>query len=297
MVEKLFDIIVPTFNRYKELPEFFEKNSALGTSNAELWIVDDCSPMPDIKAIPSWKNIHYIRLEKNQGQAFARNIAIEKSINPYVISLDDDAWFEDAIPSLTQLDELFRQYPDAGCIMFNIATPHTPYSSVVTGTRLPLHVTCGCAYRRVALEQIDGFSGFLHSQAEESDISIRLLQKGWNIYFAREIKVFHNFIPGNRSLSWYYKSRHNTIRNDLLIVLMYYPGLLILPFLAGKYLSHIRYIIRNGVSVGPSLFYVIKAGLNFIRLSPKALKKRKPLTFKRFNEWRGLIIANVSRKN
>lgn len=288
-----FDIIVPTFNRYKELPLFFKKNEALNKSIFKVWIVDDFSDDYNPQIIPSWDNLIFLRQESNKGQAFARNVAIRKGTYPYVISLDDDAWFEDAELAVNELNRLFDTYPDAGCVMFNIATPDSSYSTLSTGTTLPLHVTCGCAYRREVLEQINGFSEFLHSQAEETDISLRIYQANWSIIFSNEIRVFHNFSPGLRTLQWYYNARHNTTRNDLLVVVMYFPLLLVGPFLIGKYIGHLRYAIITRQAVFITVGYTVKALISFAKLLPEALKKRKPLTINQFNCWRDLFKEKI----
>ena len=293
---KVFDIIVPTYNRYPELPEFFKRNAAIQHAPAQLWVIDDCSTHFDPSAIPKWDNLTFIRLEKNRGQAFIRNTAVEKGRAPYIISLDDDAWFEDVSASFTQLEKLFAENPAAGCIMFNIATPNSDYSKMKTGTVLPLHVTCGCAYRRDVLEQIKGFPGFLHSQAEETDISLRIYQADRNIIFANEVKVFHNFSPGSRSLAWYHYIRYNTTRNDMLIVVMYYPMTLILPFLIGKYISHLVFAVTNKVSIFTTFFHTARAVFGFVWLLPVAVRKRRPMTLQQFKEWRLLLKRSIEDK-
>jgi GT2 family glycosyltransferase len=294
VVTAKFDIIVPTYNRYNDLPEFFARNAKLEHAPAMIWVIDDHSSLPERTAIPAWKNIEVISLKQNMGQAFARNVGIERGEAPYVISLDDDAWFEDVERSLRHLEELFLTDPTIGCVMFNIATPRSAYCDLPTGTRLGRHVTCGCAYRREALRQVKGFSGFLHSQAEETDLSIRLHQRGWSIVFSKEVRVFHNFNPGKRSLTWYYNQRHNTARNDLLIVAMYYPWTLVAPFVAGKYLSHVIFIFKNKVAVPMTFLYMLKAAGSFLKFLPRALQRRKPMTRKQFSDWRRLFSVRFS---
>jgi glycosyltransferase involved in cell wall biosynthesis len=283
-----FDIVVPTFNRYKELPVFFAKNCALKDLNIHLWIIDDCSPDFDSSIFPEWKNLTVIRLPENKGQAFGRNVAITKGEAPFVISLDDDAWFEDCEKAIKLVEESFDLYPDAGCVMFNVATPNSDYSNVPTGTILPLHVTCGCAYRKGVLSEIEGFSGFLHSGAEETDISLKIYRAGWNIRFSNEIKVFHNFSPVDRTLAWHHKVRFYTARNDLLIVLMYYPPSLVIPFIIGKFVSHLKFAISYNFHIAGTLLTTFKAFVGFLLVSPTAMKARSPLTSSQFSNWRKL---------
>jgi len=285
----LFDVIVPTYNRYEKLHEFFNGNSSLANHpSVHFWIVDDCSPKYDPSVIPAWENLTLMRLEQNHGQAFARNVAIEKGSAPYLISLDDDAWFEDGAVALPQLISAFEKYSDAGCLMFNIATPNSTYSTIPNGKEIPVHVACGCAFRRKAIADIEGFSGFLHSGSEETDTSLKLVLKGWKTRQVEAVRVFHNFDDSMRSLQWYYNVRHNTTRNDMLIVLMYYPWVYVPLFVVGKYVSHLLFAVRYKLSVVATLGHTARAFISFLQLAPTALKRRQPLTFQQFKYWRSL---------
>jgi GT2 family glycosyltransferase len=286
----LFDVIVPTYNRYDQLHEFFKGNASLADHPlVHFWFIDDCSPKFDASAIPAWNNITMLRMEKNRGQAYARNIAIEKGSAPYIISLDDDAWFEDGAATLPDLIAAFEKYDDAGCLMFNVATPNSSYYSIPTGAEIPVAVACGCAYRRKAIDDIQGFSGFLHSQGEETDTALRLLRKGWKTRQVESVKVFHNFDYTKRTTQWVYYVRHNTTRNDLLVVLMYYPLVYVPLFVVGKFVSHLAYAARVKVSVGPTVWHTFTAIFGFLKFSPAALRRRQALSVSQFNHWRLLF--------
>jgi GT2 family glycosyltransferase len=286
----LFDIIVPTYNRYPQLHEFFKGNKSLANDPLiRFWLVDDCSTNFDRSAVPPWENLTLLRLERNHGQAFARNVAIEKGLAPYIISLDDDAWFEGDPSVLDDIISAFRRYPDAGCFMFNIATPSSRHSNIPTGTEIPLSIACGCAWRRTAIEDIGGFNGFLHSGAEETDNTLKLLGRGWKTRQLESVKVFHNFIHQKRSLQWHYNVRHNTTRNDMLIVIMYYPWIYVPVFIIGKFISHLLYAIKNGVAIIGTLWHTITAFFDFLVRVPRALKHRRPLGVKQFKRWRSLL--------
>lgn len=285
---KLFDVIVPTFERYNQLPEFFSRNAALEYANANVWIIDDHSSQCDPSVIPRWQNLTYIRNDENRGQAFSRNVAIAKGNAPYIISLDDDAWFIDVNHALTTIVMTFEEYKDAGCLMFNVATPNSKYSVSERGLILPLHVTCGCAYKREVLSMVGNFSGFLHSGAEESDLSIRIYQAGFVIRFASDVRVFHSFNPEIRTKKWHLNVRHNTTRNDLLIVLMRYPVIYVLPYILGKYLSHLRFALENKTHTFPIILATVRAFFGFVRLAPLAIRHRKALSIDQFRFWRSI---------
>jgi GT2 family glycosyltransferase len=297
MMELVADIIVPTFNRHQAMERFFYENSILEQLPVHIWIIDDCSTPPIKGHLPAWKNLTLIRLEENHGQAAARNAAIARGVAPVVISLDDDAWFASPVDPIAMIKDLFAKHPKAGCFMFNIATPGSSYSSLPTGTILPLHVTCGCAYRREVLQMINGFSGFLHSQAEESDLSIRIYRAGYDILFSREIQVFHNFVPLARPVSWYLKARHNTTRNDLLIVWMYYPAILVIPGIGYKWLSHLIFAVTNRIAVFRTLKGTLMAGLGFLSAISEAHRRRTPLTVRQWIRWYHLQRTYLMKNN
>ncbi|MBW4890084.1 glycosyltransferase [Mucilaginibacter sp. HMF5004] len=285
----MFDIIVPTYNRYDILPEFFANLEAIDKTLYTLWLIDDCSPKKDASIVPAWDNIRYIQLPENIGQAGARNYAIKNGNAPYVISLDDDAWFVAGSQDLKVIAEAFSTYPDAGCLMFNIATPKTDYIGDVDGLLLPLHVTCGCAYRRNALEQIGGFNSKIHSGAEETDISLKLYRANWDIRSLYSVHVYHKFDPGERSVDWYLDVRYKTTRNSLIIAYLYYPALSLIWVLPGRALSHIVFAIKTGVARGKTISITINAIFAFIGRIPSLRKDRMPLSQQQFKKWTALF--------
>jgi GT2 family glycosyltransferase len=147
------------------------------------------------------------------------------------------------------------------------------------------HITCGCAYSRKALDDISGFSNFFHSGAEEADITFKLIKKGYKIFFTDRVKVFHNFRPNERNQEWYRKYRRNTTRNDLLIVLMYYPRIMIIPYFFGKWISHIRFSFLASRKRMDTTFYTIVAGFEAIIKINQALIYRDALSKTEFNKW------------
>lgn len=284
----MFDIIVPTYNRYNELPLFFDKLSKIDKSLYTLWVIDDCSEKKDLAVLPNWPNLKFVELSKNVGQSGARNVAIEKGNAPFIISLDDDAWFEDDKINIGRIAGAFEKFKDAGCLMFNIATPNSSYVQEQDGTILPLHVTCGCAYRRDALEQAGGFNSFIQGQAEETDISLKLYKKDWKIRSLYSVKVFHDFNPENRSVKWYRNVRYKETRNSLIVVFLHYPFLYTLLYIPGKAISHLVYAVKAKKSVLQTLGSTAKGVLHFLLKMPVLVKLRKPMTMAQFRYWKNL---------
>lgn len=82
-------IIIPTHNRPDLLVRAVESAQAAGT-NVEVIVVDDASTDGTAAVCRELKGIKYIRLERNQGVAGARNVGILESTGKYVAFLDDD---------------------------------------------------------------------------------------------------------------------------------------------------------------------------------------------------------------
>jgi glycosyltransferase involved in cell wall biosynthesis len=283
------DIIVPTYNRPQDIKKYIAEIQEQVYTNFTVWIIDDHGNVPIKSLVPEKKEFKYVRLPENKGQAYARNIPIGSGNGEIIISMDDDAWFDNDKHALVKITGYFDSFPEAGCVMFNIATPLTQYDNIkVKGLELPLHVTCGCAYRRSALEAIGGFSGFIHSAAEETDISLKLIHNNYKILFAPDIKVFHNFNPLVRSAKWYRIFRYNTTRNDLLIIIMRYPFNKIFIYLIGKFCNHVIFDLKRKNYLA-ALYICLFAPFGFILKLPDALKLRKPLSFKEFIYWRNLF--------
>ena len=85
----LVSVIIPTHNRPDLLPRAVESARAAGT-DVEIVIVDDASTDATAYVCRELSDIKYVRVERNQGVAGARNIGIFASTGEYVAFLDDD---------------------------------------------------------------------------------------------------------------------------------------------------------------------------------------------------------------
>jgi hypothetical protein len=82
-------IIIPTHNRPQLLPRAVESARASGT-DVEIIVVDDASSDETASVCSDLSGIKYIRLERNQGVAGARNVGILASSSEFIAFLDDD---------------------------------------------------------------------------------------------------------------------------------------------------------------------------------------------------------------
>ncbi len=82
-------IIIPTYNRPQLLPRAIESARAAGT-DVEIIVVDDASQDETASVCRELSGVKYIRLERNQGVAGARNVGILASSAELIAFLDDD---------------------------------------------------------------------------------------------------------------------------------------------------------------------------------------------------------------
>src|SRR5690242_20704176 len=82
-------LIIPTFNRPHLLPRAVASALRAG-SDVEVIVVDDASQDDTASVCRKLRNIEYVRLERNQGVAGARNAGLLASTSEYVAFLDDD---------------------------------------------------------------------------------------------------------------------------------------------------------------------------------------------------------------
>lgn len=106
-------VIIPTHHRPDLLVCAIESARTAGT-NVEVIVVDDASIDETAEVCRGLKDIRYVRLERNQGVAGARNVGIMKSTGRYIAFLDDD---DLRLPgSLDAQADLMDKHPEAGFV-------------------------------------------------------------------------------------------------------------------------------------------------------------------------------------
>jgi len=101
-MNELVSIIIPTYNTEKFIGDTLQSVQNQTYQNWEMILVDDASTDRTVSVIEEFaKNdsrIKLFKLEKNSGNGFARNIALEKAVGKYIAYLDaDDLWFSNKL--------------------------------------------------------------------------------------------------------------------------------------------------------------------------------------------------------
>ena len=97
---KLVDIILPNYNGAKTLKETI--NSVINQSfqDFNLYVIDDFSNDESINIIEDYSDprVNLIKLKKNKGVYFCRNLGMRKSYSKYLAFIDsDDYWQKDKL--------------------------------------------------------------------------------------------------------------------------------------------------------------------------------------------------------
>jgi GT2 family glycosyltransferase len=234
----LVSFVVSTFNRRDVLLNTLAEIDRCGLRSEEFEtiVVDNASTDGTSAALrQSYPMIHLLHQEYNAGPV-SKNLAIRSARGRYVVFLDDDS--HPAPGSVQRMMKHFEAEPRLGAAVFTITLPDgshecSAYPNVFIG--------CGTGFRRTALEQVGGLPTDFFMQAEEYDLSLRLLAAGYEIKTFCDLHVTHLKSPTARA-----NERVTTldVRNNLVLITRYFPKRWVIPF-AKDWLRRYRLIALN----------------------------------------------------
>src|SRR2546423_8716193 len=124
-------VIIPTHDRPQLLAGAVDSARAAAV-DVEIIVVDDASSDGTARACAQLQNIKYVRAERNQGVAGARNIGIFESTGKYIAFLDDD---DLRLPgSLDMQADVLDENVDAGFVcgaMIMADQDHQPTGEII----------------------------------------------------------------------------------------------------------------------------------------------------------------------
>jgi GT2 family glycosyltransferase len=194
-------VVVCTYNGGQTLEQCLHSLERLDYPDYEIIVVDDGSTDQTGEILARFPRIQAIR-QANRGLSHARNVGLRRATGDIVAYLDSDCF---ADPDwLTLLVEQLQHSgaaavggpnltPDdgwlAGCVA---ASPGQP-THVLESDQVAEHVPgCNMAFRREALEAINGFDTQYRTAGDDVDVCWRLQQAGLWITFAPGAFVWHH---------------------------------------------------------------------------------------------------------
>jgi GT2 family glycosyltransferase len=209
MADPLFSFVLATHNRRDVVLNTLDRLTALTEDlPVEILVVDNRSTDHTPDAIrTSYSSVHLTALSTNRGSC-AKALGAEHACGRYVVFLDDDSY-----PQPGTLDAMaahFEADPQLGAAACIVRLPDGRRES----SALPhVFVGCGVGFRRAALEQVGGLDGEFFMQAEEYDLSFRLVNDGWHVETFADLHVDHLKTPTARisRRTLFYDTRNNRI--------------------------------------------------------------------------------------
>jgi GT2 family glycosyltransferase len=220
----LVSFVVSTHNRRDVLLKTVDQihRCGLKSDQYEILIVDNASTDGTSDALRQGHPlIHLLHQEYNAGPV-SKNVAIRAAAGRYVVFLDDDSF---PLPgAVARMMKHFDANPRLGAAVFTITLPDgsrecSAYPDVFIG--------CGTGFRRTALEQVGGLPDDFFMQAEEYDLSLRLLAAGYDIRTFDDLHVTHLKSPTARANE---RTTRLDVRNNLVLITRYFPRQWVLPF-------------------------------------------------------------------
>jgi GT2 family glycosyltransferase len=218
-------LLLSTFNRRSTLLNTLEKLKSLEGSadfGVETIVVDNASSDGTADAVASeFPTVCLIRQKKNRG-ACAKNAGIAEASGEYIVFLDDDS-YPDA-QSIRRMIEHFRDDPRLGAAVFDVVLPNgqrecSAFPAVCIG--------CGTGFRREALVTVKGLPDDFFMQAEEYDLSLRILDTGWDVRRFEDIRVHHLKTTCARQPA---RTTRLDVRNNLLVIARRFPRGWVWPY-------------------------------------------------------------------
>jgi len=211
-----FSVIIPVFNKEKDIYNTLESVLKQSFSDFELIIVDDGSTDKSVEEISRLKDKRILVFKKeNQGVSIARNFGVEKSNSDYIAFLDaDDYWYPEHLENLLLL---INEFPKK--LWFASAYEKKRNSALTTPMNSPILKkgktwfgvidffknsmidsvvnSSSVCFNKDFYNSLNGFnSNFTHG--EDTDLWIRSSLKS-PLVFSNKITLINNLDSSNRS--------------------------------------------------------------------------------------------------
>lgn len=286
----LVSVVMPTRNRWDDLQKAIDSCLKQDYSPLEILIYDDASE-PNIAEMVRIKypDVKVYRSEENVGQVYLRNKGFYDANGEYIFSLDDDSYFVDS-QTITKAVEILNKYPKVAVAALPYVEPllnrsHFAYENY-PGQELTLIYSmanfgaAAAAFRKKAIMESGGYCENFFFAVEEDDLSIRVMDRGWDIISIPLTPSIHLF-SGIRDM----KRLHILgPRNSILFTFLNVP----MPYLVPQIFITTLGKLWHGIRIGEpilKLWGLIKG----YGLCLRYWRKRNPVSAKTWKKFRRLL--------
>lgn len=208
--------VLATHNRRAVVTKTLAQLSRCGLDRAdyEVVVVDNASKDGTPEAVVAQSDI-LIRLRRNAGSC-AKCFGVERASGRFVVFLDDDSFPRPG--SVPRMIQRFEADPKLGAAGFVV---HLPDGRREGGALPDVFVGCGVGFRGEALRQAGGLDPSFFMQAEEYDLTFRLVGSGWRVRMFPDLHVDHLKTVSARKTA---RTTYYDIRNNLRVAARYLPS-------------------------------------------------------------------------
>jgi GT2 family glycosyltransferase len=143
---------------------------------------------------------HLIVLPENLGIPGGRNVGAAAADARLIMFLDDDAEILDP-ELLAEVVDRFKADPRLGAMSIRLVdeegrtqrrhVPRLGHRSALRSGHVTHFIGAACVVRAETFRELNGFDPRFFYSMEESDLSWRLLDAGWSIWYSADLRVFH----------------------------------------------------------------------------------------------------------
>ena len=214
-----FSIIINTYNRCVYLEDALLALSELNYVDYEVIVVNGPSTDNTEELLSRWGDRIKVGRCPEANLGMSRNVGIQMASGDIIAFIDDDA-----VPHPDWLKHLASHYYDSRvggvggftidntgveyqvkktlCDRFgNAVNPHDYFDErplcVPGAPYYPSLLGTNCSFRHEALREIGGFDHTFAYLLDETDICIRLIDRGYRIVYEPDALVFHQFAPSH----------------------------------------------------------------------------------------------------
>ena len=285
-MKQLISIAIITWNRSTEVLRAIESAYKQSYRPIEIVVADSASTDNTVEKIKKqYPEAKIIQLHRNMGCPEGRNIAFANCSGEIIFSLDDDAWIAPA--TLNYCLDKFKQDSSLGVVACNVVEPNNDLIKNKKDFYCNYFSGGAFAIKRKVLNEVGYFPSNYFRQGEETDLSLRIIDRGYSILFCKKAIIYHERSIVNRDdkLFLFYSTR-----NDIFTVIKRYP-LYLVPFIILW-----KIIIWNFVGTKKgALHFTLLGSISALLLFPKLICKRDPVslnTIKKFVFSRRKILVN-----
>jgi len=279
----LISVVILTWNRKEEVLKAIHSVLNQKYKNIEIVVVDNHSTDGTFEALNALvrehPNIKLIRTYKNLGCPIGRNIAMANASGDIIFSLDDDAEIDNNC--LEEVIKTFNDFPNAAVVACKIEEENSSRKNYETVRKVGVFNGGGFAIKRDVLKEVGFFPDYFR-QAEETYLALKILDKGYDIIYNPNCKIYHKPSPKGRVR---YDIIYYGFRHDIENVFRLLPIKYALPIAIYKLVPHFKNYIRNGfmLSFFKDVFGVILNGISKSKLENEKIKFETFLLYRKLN--------------